>query len=188
MRQVSSFVSLYVWQAQMERGLASVFKLAGTFCKHFGAQAAFLRWALPSPPIQKSIHTNIVTFNRKGLLPESSAVIAGHAQNCWEIKSLLRKKTENSHLQEPQWESYPHLLGQRHEKWNWNTPTTQIQGFTWWIQIQSHGPYFRLYSPQAFPRNMSFFSFVCFLQTWELGGSLGITGCYQSKERKLLPF
>lgn len=84
--------------------------------------------------------------------------------------------------------SFSRSKSYRHEEWNWNIPTTQIQGFTWWSQIQSHGPHFRLYSPQAFSRNTSFFSFVCFLQTPELGGSLGIMGCYHSKERKLLPF
>lgn len=40
----------------MERGLASVFKLADTFCKHLDAQAAFLDWAPSSPPNQKRIH------------------------------------------------------------------------------------------------------------------------------------
>lgn len=76
----------------MERGLVSVFKLADTFCKHLHGQAAFLDWALPSPPSQESTRMNIFTFNRKAFVPESPAVMAGHAQNCWEIRSLLRKK------------------------------------------------------------------------------------------------
>lgn len=57
----------------MERGLASVFKLAVTFCKHLcAAQAAFLDQALPSPPTRRvsvsaSSHLTVRLLYQKAL-------------------------------------------------------------------------------------------------------------------------
>lgn len=86
----------------------------------------------------------------------------------------------HSHLQEAQWESYPPFLGQKRE----TEILQQLKskdfcgGVRHKVMVPTVG-----HTALRPSQETSFFSYVCFLQTPELRGSPGITGCYQSKKK-----
>lgn len=141
----------------MERVLASVLELADVFCKHLCAPAAFLGWALPLPHNQESVHAS--TSPPAVRLLHQKAVLwwLGVLRTAEKSDDYLENDKSSFYPQELQLESHPLFLWWkpfRHEEWNWNIPTTQIQGFTQWSQTKSR-PHFRLYGPQVFSRNKS---------------------------------